>query len=486
MRLGSALFLAYSAIFALCFSYPILRIASDLRTRYLESLEEPLVDEANLLATRVGHEMEAGSFSPHEWSKTLQEARGRELSAKIYEMRKERVDRHVYITDATGKIVFDSRDPDNVGVDYGNWRDVGLTLKGEYGARTTREDPDDPASAVLYVAAPIQVGGETVGVLTVAEPTTSINAFLRSAKPEIFRIAALSGAVAVLLSLLVSWWIARQIGSLTRYAEDVREGRSATLPRLAGMELKRMGDAFDRMREALEGKKYVEEYVQTLTHELKSPISAIRGAAELLQEGMPEADRARFLANIHGEAVRLEDLVERMLALSELETRRSLQSVERVRVAELVRGAQESKAALLARKHLTLRLELEPDLEIEGDPFLLHQALSNLLQNAIDFSPPGGTIVVRAVCQEATIRLEIQDQGPGIPEYAKGKLFQRFFSLQRPDTGKKSTGLGLNFAQEVAKLHRGSVRLENVVAGGLLAVLELPRAAQNITAKESR
>ncbi len=486
MRLGSALFFAYSAIFALCFSYPILRIASDLRTRYLESLEEPLVDEANLLAVLVGHEMEAGNFGPHEWSRTLHEARERELSAKIYEMRKERVDRHVYITDATGRIVFDSRDPENVGVDYANWRDVGLTLKGEYGARTTREDPDDPASAILYVAAPIRVGGEIVGSLTVAEPTTSINAFLRSAKPEIFRIAALSGTVAVLLSLLVSWWIARQLGLLTRYAEEVREGKPAALPRLAGMELKRMGDAFDRMREALEGKKYVEEYVQTLTHELKSPISAIRGAAELLQEGMPEADRSRFLANIRGEAGRLEDLVERMLSLSALEARRTLEGVERIPVPVLIRGVRESKEALLARKGLELRLETAEGLEIEGDLFLLHQALSNLLQNAIDFSPPKGVIDLRAAREGSSVRLELRDRGPGIPEYAKGKLFQRFFSLQRPDTGKKSTGLGLNFVQEVAKLHHGSIRLENLDAGGLCAVLVLPGVAQNITTKESR
>lgn len=401
-------------------------------------------------------------------------------------MRKERVDVNVYITDAAGRIVFDSRDPDNVGVDYSNWRDVGMTLKGEYGARTTRENPDDPATSVLYVAAPIRVGGETVGTLTVAEPTTSINAFLSSAKPEIFRIAALSAAVAVFLSLLVSWWIARQLGKLTRYAEEVREGKAVALPALAGTELKRMGDAFDRMREALEGRKYVEEYVQTLTHELKSPLSAIRGAAELLEEDMPAAERSRFLANLRSEAARIQDLIERLLALSELEARRSLASVERVSVAALVRSVQESKSPLLARKGLKLRLQVPEDLDIQGDPFLLHQALSNLLQNAIDFSPANGAIDLRAVPDGTALRLELEDQGPGLPEFAKAKLFQRFFSLQRPDTGKKSTGLGLNFVQEIAKLHRGLVRLENREAGGLLAVLVIPREAQNVAMKESR
>ena len=85
-------------------------------------------------------------------------------------------------------VLFDSLYPANIGEDYSDYRDVSLTLKGEYGARTTRDDRGDPSSAVLYVAAPIRARGETVGVLTVAEPTSSVNAFLRSAKPRIIRI----------------------------------------------------------------------------------------------------------------------------------------------------------------------------------------------------------------------------------------------------------------------------------------------------------
>lgn len=474
MRLGGALFLAYSLIVALCFAYPVAHMASGLRTRYLEGVEEPLVDQANILAAIIGRTMESGRFSTDELRAAMDDAHARVLSARIYELRKDRVDSQVYITDRAGKVVFHSGDPAAAGSDYSRWQDVRLTLEGGYGARTTRKDPEDPASAIMYVAAPIVVHGEIAGSLTVAEPTTSINAFLASAKPGIFRIGALSALVALSLCLLVSLWLSRQIQRLTAYANDVREGRRVGFPRLARTELRQMGQAFDKMRESLEGKKYVEQYVQTLTHEIKSPISAIRGAAELLEEEMPAEQRARFLANIRTEARRIQNLIERMLRLSELEMRKSLASMQGVPLAPLLRAVLESKEPMVSRKSLAVQIEAGGQVVVKGDPFLLHQAVSNLLQNAVDFSPPGGRIVLRAEVDGPGVRIAVEDEGPGIPGYAREKIFQKFFSLHRPDTGQKSTGLGLNIVREVAALHQGEVRLENLPTTGLRASLHLP------------
>jgi len=474
MKLGVILFLAYFLIFAVCFAYPIAHIASTLRTRYAEGVEEPLVDQANILASVIGREMETGKFTPDDLYAAIDGAHARLLSARIYELAKDRVDVQVYITDKTGIVIFDSEDKANVGEDYGEWQDVRLTLQGKYGARTTRRDPADVASAIMYVAAPIMVHGDLAGVLTVAEPTTSINAFLDAAKPEIFRIGLLSALVALALGLLVSLWVSRQIRKLTQYADDVRAGRRVGLPSLARTELWEMGHAFDKMRESLEGKRYVEQYVQTLTHEIKSPISAIRGAAELLDEEMPREKRAGFLANIRTEAGRVQNLVDRMLKLSELETRKSLAAMERVPFAALLRTVVESKEPMLSKKSLRVETVADEEMVVRGDPFLLQQAVSNLLQNAIDFSPPAGCIVLRASADGATLRLSVDDEGPGIPEYAKMKIFQKFYSLQRPDTGQKSTGLGLNFVQEVASLHGGEICLENLPRAGLRAVLTVP------------
>ena len=112
-----------------------------------------------------------------------------------------------------------------------------------------------------------------------------------------------------------------------------------------------------------------------------------------------------------------------------------------------------------------------------GEAFLLRQALTNLLDNAIDFSPAGGTVSVCAAHAGQWLELRIRDHGPGIPDYAQERVFERFYSLPRPAGGKKGTGLGLPFVREIAELHGGSVSLANHPDGGAEALLRLPLAA---------
>ncbi len=474
MKLGTRIFFCYLIIFVLCFSYPINWILDNLRTRYLEGVEEPLVDQANILASLVGGEMEAGGFDPGRWHRVFDRTGSRPFSARIYNLVKTDVDMRIYITDEKGKLLFDSLNARDIGSDYTYWRDVYLTLKGQYGARTTPDDMEDPASKVLYVAAPILVDGNLAGVLTVGKPTTSINTFLKNAKPQIFKVGLLAMAAAIVLSYFVSLWITRPIKRLTRYANDVRQGKRADFPRLDRSEIGEMGKAFAKMQQTLEGKEYVEQYVQKLTHEVKSPLSAIRGAAELLEEQMPPEQRTVFLSNIRNEANRIQSLVDRMLELAALETQQILPKVKRIAVASLFQSAVESKRAILGKKHLQLTTRFPDRVRVRGDKFLLQQALSNLLQNAIDFSPASGEIMLHCRMDANLLEIIIEDHGAGIPEYAVKKVFDKFFSLQRPNSREKSTGLGLNFVAEVAKLHNGSVNLENRPGGGVRATLTLP------------
>jgi two-component system, OmpR family, sensor histidine kinase CreC len=475
VRLGSVLFCAYLAITAACFAYPIARLASSLRVAYLESAEEPLVDTANVLAALVGESVERETFDPDRMFEVFTETYKRRLSARIYATLKDRVDLRVYITDAEGRVIFDSQSRDTIGQDYSRWQDVRRTLRGEYGARV-RRDPEDPAAPLeLYVAAPVRIAGQIAGVLTVGKPTTSINAFLKSARPRLFQIVALCAAAAIALSLGVSLWVTQQVGRLTRYADDVRAGKRVAFPRLARTELRSMGHAFERMREALAGQAYVEKYVQALTHEVKSPISAIRGAAEILEDDdLDPEKRARFLRNIQNETQRIQDLVDRMLRLSELEVRSAPPARESVALAPLLRTIVESQEGALAQKGVRAELDVPEGIRVPADAFLLHLALSNLLQNAVDFSPRDAAIRVSAVADGGELEIRVDDQGPGLPDFAEARVFEKFFSLPRPDTGKKSTGLGLNFVQEVAALHDGSVRVENRASGGLRACLRLP------------
>lgn len=475
MKLGLRIFFCYLLIFAACVFLPVQGILQALMARYLESVEEPLVDTANLLAGLLEEQMAAADFHPAELQERFAQGQTRVLAAQIYSLRKTAVDLQVYITNAAGTVVFDTREPSAVGEDYSHWRDVRLTLAGQYGARTTLRDRDDRFSSVLYVAAPLYHQGRIVGSLTVVKDTANVKNFLRLARPAIVRASVFYLLAATLLSLGVSYWLTRPIGRLAQYADAIREGRRPAFPSLGRTEIADLGLALRRMQDALEGRRYAEEYVQTLTHEIKSPLSAIRGAAELLQEDMPRAQQARFLGNIRSETDRIGCIVERMLELATLENQRGRPEMAPVDMSALIHTVVESQEHQCAAKGLQVETRIPDKLTLAANEFLLHQALANLLQNAIDFSPAGGKVMVEAASDAKQVTLTVTDEGPGVPDYAREKIFERFYSLARPGTGRKSTGLGLNFVREVAQLHDGTIRLSNRPQGGTCAELALPR-----------
>lgn len=481
MRLGTLLFTAYAVILVLCLAYPVFLITQQVRLVYLESVEEPLVDTANILAELAGQALSRGALDVEQLYLTAERVQQREVAANIYAFLKQRVDLAVYITDRDGRVLFDSRDRGSLGEDFSEWLDVSRTLSGQYGARISSNPADPRLPRQLYIAAPIRIRGQIVGSLTVVKPTTAVGSFVGRLQPRLFALAAIAGGTAIVLSLLVSVWVTQQVGRLTRYANDVREGKRVPFPKLAKTELRDMGLAFENMRASLAGQTYIEQYVRALTHEIKSPISAIRGAAEILESPRLEpAQRERFLYNLRHETQRIQDLVDRMLDLSELEVRRALPTITEVALTPLLHAVLENHEPSITQKQLQVQLSLHPDARVRGDGFLLHLALSNLVKNAIEFSPQGADL--RVTCGEVdsergrAYQVCIEDAGPGIPEFARERVFERFYSLTRPDTGRKSTGLGLNLVLEIATLHEGEVRLENRDAGGLRACLVLPAA----------
>jgi two-component system sensor histidine kinase CreC len=206
---------------------------------------------------------------------------------------------------------------------------------------------------------------------------------------------------------------------------------------------------------------------------MKAPVAAIRGAAELLEENLPAPRRAQFVANIRTESARLQNLIEQLLALASLEKRKRLEHPRPVDLAALAaRVAEEIRA-----RGVAVDFRGAKDCVVSGDEFLLETALRNLLQNAADFSPPGGRVELRLEREVAQVVARVHDSGPGIPDYAAARVFDRFYSLPRPATGRKSSGLGLCFVREAAALHGGEATLANRADGsGAEAVLRLPAA----------
>jgi two-component system sensor histidine kinase CreC len=259
----------------------------------------------------------------------------------------------------------------------------------------------------------------------------------------------------------------------------VTAGERPDVPEFPGVELNQLAQALDTMRDRLEGKAYVERYVQTLTHELKSPLAAIQGAAELLRQDIPDQQRQRFLDNIDAESARLHVLSERLLHLAQVEQRRALEAPEALKLHELVKGLVDECAARLARGDIGIAVSIADDLKVMGERFLVRQALSNLIDNAIDFTPPGRQIRIDAEPADGEspplVAIRVFNEGEPIPDYALARVTERFYSLPRPVSGRKSTGLGLNFVQEVVDLHGGRFQIKNL-DGGVEATLWLPHA----------
>ncbi len=326
------------------------------------------------------------------------------------------------------------------------------------------------------MASPLKVNNAITGVVTVCKPVVTSSQFIRSTRRRI-GWAALFAAVALgLVGIVTSTWVTRPIRQLTGYAVAVRDGRPAALPKLHRTEIGVMGRALEEMRSALEGKEYVEQYVQTLTHELKGPLSAVQGAAELLREDMPQEQRERFLTNIRRETLRIRHLVDRLLSLSSLQRRKGLRDVEQIDLAALTGDVVESLCPVMEKKNLSLIQNRDGPVSLRGERFLLRHAIVNLLQNAIAFSSHGGTIELTVVPRDDEVVITVRDYGSGIPPYATDRVFEPFYSLPRPDTGEKSSGLGLTFVRGVAVLHGGTVTIERGESGGTVATLKLKQA----------
>jgi len=473
MPLGVRIFLAYFLFVGLSGWFVLSTVMDEIRPGVRQSTEETLVDTAHLLAVLLREEVRDGRLAQGQLPELLKAYGQRQPGAQIWGVAKNQVNHRIYVTDANGIVLLDSSGL-AVGQDYSRWNDVYLTLRGRYGVRSTREDPNDPDSSVMYVAAPIIDGERILGVVSVAKPNRTLQPYIERSQRRLGWLGAGLIGLGLLVGGLLSWWLSGSLRRLTRYAQAVSDGQRAELPQVRGGELGQLAQAVERMRTELEGKAYVERYVHTLTHELKSPLAAIRGAAELLEAEMPEAQRQRFVANIGEEGERLQNLVERLLHLAQVEQRQGLEERVAVPLHAMIDELVQAQMARIEQRQVQVDNRVDAAQTLFGERFLLRQALSNLLDNALDFTPPGG--LIRFTCEDdgESLQLRLFNQGPAIPDYAMARLTERFYSLARPATGRKSTGLGLNFVQEVAQLHGASLDIANV-EGGVEVRLSFPR-----------
>lgn len=471
MRIGMRVLLGYFLIVAVAGWFVLSIFVQEIKPGVRRATEGTLIDTATLLAALARDDMRSADPAHGKLAQAFRELNKQPFRANIGGINKVRNEYHVYMTDAQGRVVFDSANK-AVGQDYSRWNDVWLTLRGQYGARSTAQNPDDPESTVMYVGAPIVEQGQVVGVLSVGKPNAAMAPVIKRSERRILWAAVALLGIALLIGGGVILWVNRSIGKLVHYADSVTDDRPVPLPDPGSSELRKLAQALESMRLKLEGKNYIEQYVYALTHELKSPLAAIRGAAEILREGPPAEVVARFTDNILTQNARMQVLVETLLDQARLENRQEVELAP-VAVDTLFNGLRETRSITLAEKQISLQVE-PSGLSVAAEADLLAQALGNLLDNAIDFTPVQGEITLRAEASGNRVTLYVMDNGSGIPDFALSRIFERFYSLPRAN-GQKSSGLGLAFVSEVARLHQGNVSLHNRPEGGAMASMTLHR-----------
>jgi two-component system sensor histidine kinase ChvG len=348
--------------------------------------------------------------------------------------------------------------------------EVKLALGGVKATRT-RVRGRQPG-VFLFLAEPVRHEGQVVGAIYVARSTRPVLVELYRIRSGLIRVLAVAVLFTGLLTLALAWSISRPLGRLSRAAKRIAAGEQGVLvPIGGGGEIRELGESFAAMKERLDARlRYISDFAADVAHEFKSPLTSIRGAAELLDEGAadePEA-RARFLRNIELDVARLDRLVSRLLELSRIEA--SAESMVEVDLRELCTRATERASA--PDQPVTLQWSMR-ETRVLLRPTDVETALGNLLDNAVRFSPSGAPVevTVSGGPPEALLRIAVKDRGPGISPAILPRIFERFFTT---DADRDGTGLGLSIVRSVAEAHGGRVLVESKPGEGATFTLELP------------
>lgn len=312
----------------------------------------------------------------------------------------------------------------------------------------------------------------------------------------------------ILATLLISRQVSRRLASpiavLATIANELASGRLETsVPTDARTaEIARLQDAFGEMTsrlrallEDVQGKNETlaaqrdelaranrakSNFLATASHELRTPIASIQSFSEILLAGdvddEPEETRIEFLGIIRGESERLARLVEQLLDLATIESGVASWSNEDVDLAVIVRKTLRALAGLGQAQDVELRFEPpETPLTYRGDADRLQQTLTNLVGNAIKFSPRGGVVDVSILRDSFGYQIRVDDEGPGVPEAERGRIFEKFVQSEDILTNKPNgSGLGLAIVREIVQVHGGRVRCEEAPSGGARFVARLP------------
>ena len=453
MKLVNKLVLTFTVVLLISIFVAARWLNNEVRMTYSELIEETLTSKASYIAAQLSNKiLDAESIKNLSDIFNLYQIK---MNPKVIQKYKKQNSFNIYVTNNKGVVLYHSLSPEEIGKDYSQWNDVYLTLKGEYGARSTRTEMKNPLSSVFYIAAPIFFEGDIQGVVSVFQPELGLDHILEKSKLKIIFVFIIFVSFILLIIMASFYWITKPFENLKNYITQSSLKRAGPMPALPAGEFEELGHAVKLMKDTIDNKNLIEDHVQNLIHELKSPLTAISASGEIILDETTDETTKKFSQNILTESLRIKNLLNSLLNISKLEKLPHLEKTEKIQLAEFCQR---------------IFSDLSANLKIRGDKYtivgnslikankeLLYQAFRNIIQNIIDHAKTPSIIEIKIIERSESVELHFENTGSQIPGYAAGKLFDKYYSLPNESTQRKGTGLGLSFVKEVIELHLGEI-----------------------------
>ncbi len=301
--------------------------------------------------------------------------------------------------------------------------------------------------------------------------------FVQAMTRSLVVASLVAGAVGLLLSLVLFRRLVRPVHGMMTMAERIASGDYAARARVPSAdEIGRLAESLNRMAGALDTlERLRKDLVANVAHELRNPLANLRGYLEAIHDGVAPAS-AETIEALHEETMRLVRLVDALHELSLFDARLPRLKPQPVDLEVLIRRLLNLRAADFAAKSISLRSEVGANGAVEADPDLLSQAVHNLIDNAVKYTPPGGEVAVRTGPEGENVRIAVTNTGDGIAPEDLPFIFERFYRGEKSrsrETG--GAGIGLSIVKEVARIHGGQVGADSG-QGRTTIWLALPRA----------
>lgn len=466
---------AFGLVIVLASTLAIYQLQKTIKPSAQRVVEDTLVDISRILAVSLRPAVVSGQIYQRDFQQDLAQSfapyNPTQPNFPVWYDQKTQSQLHVYITNQKGVVIYDSQNQ-AVGKDFSRWNDVYLTLQGKYGARSSKQNPMIADSSVMYVASPIlNQNGELIGVVSVGKPVLSLLPYINLSRDEILKTMLYVAGLGLLFTGLMAWWLRYSIQTINRYTQNLA---STPPPHFyLGKELNELGIAINEMKNTIENKAYVTDYVHTLTHELKSPLTAIRASGELLGDDLPAKHREQFSQTILQQSEKLQTFVEKLLVIAKLEQPNFKLNQHHQAINPIIRATIHNQQAWIQQKNLTVIQDFDDNVMANVDKFWLEQALQNILDNAIKFA--NQVIIIQLKNDKNQIEINVLNDSQYLPDYVIQKAFERYFSIEiieimenhaqhQQQKSVKGTGLGLTLVKQVIDRHAGSITFSQISA----------------------